>query len=83
MKLWMPEVKGVEGSFYAISPFSVKMPGVTRGDFGIHFDPVHGTPGSAGCIVIRDQAHWDIFRKEIGQFRLDGIQSIPLSVNYT
>lgn len=36
-RLYMPDVKGVEGSFYAISPFEIRLPGVARGDFGIHF----------------------------------------------
>lgn len=79
-RLWMPGVKGVEGSFYAIAPFVIRLPGVARGDFGIHFDA--NVPGSAGCIVIRQQDHWDLFRKEIELFRLDGIQQVPLFVSY-
>lgn len=80
-RLWMPNVKGVEGSFYAISPFQILLPGVARGDFGIHFDA--NVPGSAGCIVIRQQDHWDLFRNQIAAFRADGIQQIPLFVEYS
>ncbi len=56
----MPNVKGVEGSFFAISPFAVKLTNVTRGDFGIQFDA--NVPGSARCIASRKQDHWDMFR---------------------
>lgn len=31
-KLYMPNVLGVEGSFYAIAPFKINLMGVTRGD---------------------------------------------------
>lgn len=79
-RLWMPNVKGVEGSFYAIAPFQIFLPGVARGDFGIHFDA--NVPGSAGCIVIRQQDHWDLFRKQMELFRLDAIQQVPLFVSY-
>lgn len=79
-KLWLPHVKGVEGSFYAISPFSVYLEGVTRGDFGIHFDA--NVPGSAGCIVLPLQSHWDTFRHTITELRVDGYQSLPLHVKY-
>lgn len=80
-RLWLPNVKGVEGSFYAISPFQVVLPGVTRGDFGVHFDA--NVPGSAGCCVIQSQEHWDLFRECMEQFRLMKLQQIPLSVSYS
>jgi hypothetical protein len=80
-RLWLPHVKGVEGSFYAISPFLVNAGnGVMRGDFGVHFDA--NVPGSAGCIVLPRQDHWDIWRKQIEDLRKDGVQSIPLEVSY-
>lgn len=79
-RLWMPNVKGVEGSFYAIAPFQVNAGGTLRGDFGIHFDA--NVPGSAGCCVIRDQSHWDLFRNTILDWREDGHQQIPLTVVY-
>jgi len=79
-RLWMPNVTGVEGSFYAIAPFEINLGGLSRGDFGIHFDA--NVPGSAGCIVIRQQDHWDLFRNEISAFRLNGIQQVPLFVSY-
>ncbi|AFZ32216.1 hypothetical protein Glo7428_3756 [Gloeocapsa sp. PCC 7428] len=80
-RLWLPHVKGVEGSFYAIAPFSVQLGSVTRGDFGIHFDA--NVPGSAGCIVIPQQAHWDLFCQLMQEFRDAGIQQIPLAVYYS
>lgn len=81
-RLWLPNVKGVEGSFYAISPFMVNAGnGVMRGDFGVHFDA--NVPGSAGCIVLPRQNHWDIWRSQVENLRKDGYQSIPLKVEYT
>lgn len=81
-RLWLPNVKGVEGSFYAISPFMVNAGnGVMRGDFGVHFDA--NVPGSAGCIVLPRQDHWDIWRKQIEELRKQNYQSIPLKVEYT
>lgn len=79
-RLWLPQVKGVEGSFYAIAPFQVRTGGVTRGDFGVHFDA--NVPGSAGCCVIRSQSHWDTFRASMEGFRKQGYQQIPLTVIY-
>lgn len=80
-RLWLPGVKGVEGSFYAIAPFSVSFSGVERGDFGIHFDA--NVPGSAGCIVIPIQSHWDIFRHSMTEWRIAGIQTALLTVLYS
>lgn len=79
-RLWLPHVKGVEGSFYAIAPFNVRVGSVTRGDFGVHFDA--NVPGSAGCIVLDLQEHWDDWRNEIEICREKGQQSIPLAVTY-
>lgn len=76
----MPSVKGVEGSFYTIAPFEINLMGVTRGDFGIHFDATG--PGSSGCIVIRMQDHWDLFRNQMSAFRLENIQQVTLFVSY-
>ncbi|MBE9191407.1 hypothetical protein IQ230_13835 [Gloeocapsopsis crepidinum LEGE 06123] len=81
-RLWLPHVKGVEGSFYAIAPFSVRVDEkTTRGDFGIHFDA--NVPGSAGCIVLPIQDHWDVFRKWMADLAHQKIQQVPLSVVYT
>ncbi len=79
-RLWMPNVKGVEGSFYPIAPFMVTVDGVQRGDLGVHFDA--NIPGSSGCIVIKQQDHWDIFRKLMEDYHSMRIKSIPLEVNY-
>lgn len=79
-RLWLPHVKGVEGSFYAIAPFAVKVGQVARGDFGIHYDA--NVPGSAGCCVLRSQSHWDLFRQWVEDIRAKGIQQIPMLVSY-
>lgn len=81
-RLWLPHVKGVEGSFYAIAPFSVPVTSdINRGDFGVHFDA--NVPGSAGCIVLPIQSHWDTFRRFMADCSARKIQQIPLSVVYT
>jgi hypothetical protein len=80
-RLWLPNVKGVEGSFYAISPFSVNVGGINRGDFGIHYDS--NVPGSAGCIVLPIQAQWDTFRNKMQEYRGKGFQAVDLLVDYS
>lgn len=80
-RLFLPNVKGVEGSFYAITPFSLKIDGVTRGDFGIHFDA--NVPGTAGCIAIKQQDHWDTFRKVMAEYHALRIKEVPLEVVYS
>lgn len=80
-RLWMPHVRGVEGSFYAIAPFSVTCEGVCRGDFGVHFDA--NVPGSAGCVVVRLQDHWDDLRERLADFAAARVKAVPLSVVYS
>jgi hypothetical protein len=77
--LWMPDIRGVEGSFYQISPFEVPTNGSLRGDFGVHFDA--NQPGSLGCVVLKNQKGWDAFRREMEPIA-KLIKSIPLSVDY-
>lgn len=76
----LPHVKGVEGNFYKILPFQVKTrSGRTRSDFGIHWDG--NTPGSAGCIVIRNKPAWQAFDARIAGLR-SKFKQIPLMVSY-
>ena len=79
-RLYLPHVRGIEGSFYAISPSSIRINGIPRGDFGIHFDA--NVPGSAGCIVIRNPSDWERFKKEMSDLNEKGIQQIDLLVKY-
>jgi len=79
--IYMPKTKGVEGNFYPITPFMVKVDGHDRGDFGLHFDPVPGTPGSAGCLVIRDKGHWIKIESALKAIKANGVNSIPLYVS--
>ncbi len=81
--LFMPKVKGVEGTFFSILPPLVSLKGTNtkRGDFGIHFDA--NVPGSAGCVVLRKQNDWDSFRQLMEEFEKKGVASIPLFVEYT
>ena len=79
-RLWLPNIPGVEGSFYEIDPDMVNCGGIFRGDFGVHYDARY--PGSAGCIVMRIQGHWDSFRAQMQKFFDSGINAIELHVDY-
>lgn len=78
--IYMPKVKGVEGNFYCITPFSVPTKGVTRGDFGFHFDA--NVPGSLGCIVLRTPRGWEALQRDIGNIAAAGIKQVSLIVEY-
>lgn len=78
--LWMPNIRGVEGSFYAITPFEIQTAGATRGDFGVHYDA--NVPGSMGCVVLLTQLGWDAFRRDIKLIMGKGVKLIPLVVSY-
>jgi hypothetical protein len=79
--LWMPDIKGVEGSFYQISPFEIMTKGATRGDFGMHFDA--NFPGSLGCIVFTTQRGWDVFRQSMKLWAAMGLDCVKLTVSFT
>lgn len=70
--------KGVEGNFYKINPHTVKIAGIERGDFGIHFDA--NAPGSAGCIVLRTPKGWTEFKHKM---RSINQEILPLIVSYS
>lgn len=76
----LPNVPGVNGNFYKINPHTVQINGVTRGDFGIHFDA--NVPGSAGCVVIRNRSAWDDFESRMKKYLQAGIKELPLLVSY-
>ncbi len=73
-------VKGIEGNFYQIFPEEVRLSGNVRGDFGIHFDA--NVPGSAGCIVIKNEEAWKILDSQLQIFNNNGILELPLIVQY-
>lgn len=79
--LWMPDIKGVEGSFYAITPFEVQTPGAVRGDFGVHYDA--NVPGSMGCVVLSTQKGWDAFRRDVRSIMAQGVAYLPMVVKYS
>lgn len=82
-RIYMPKVRGVEGSFYPITPHKVVLKGTNleRSDMGIHFDA--NVPGSAGCIVLRQQNQWDVFRQLMARFEKEGIECLMLDVKYS
>jgi hypothetical protein len=78
--IFMPDVKGVEGSFYAITPFEMQTRGVVRGDFGIHYDA--NIPGSMGCVVLSTQRGWDAFRRDVKSIAVQGFKFLELDISY-
>jgi hypothetical protein len=77
----LPSVKGVEGTFYRITPYMVKLKsGIERGDFGIHFDA--NVPGSAGCIVIRNRPAYKAFEVLMAKIAAEGVKQVPLLIEY-
>lgn len=80
--LSLPKIRGVEGSFFPITPFMVKFKsGIERGDFGIHFDA--NVPGSAGCIVIKNRPAYADFEKRMAQLKKEEEEEIPLLIEYS
>lgn len=79
----MPQVKGIEGNFYQILPFSVSVSQYgkksARGDFGIHKDA--NILGSAGCIVIPPGEHWREFEELMGKIHKAGTETLDLFVS--
>lgn len=74
--------KGVEGMFFHIKPDPVVSPqGVTRGEFGIHFDA--NVPGSSGCIVLKNKSGFNAFCERMKQLAGSGLQSVSLQVSYS
>ncbi|XZO03476.1 MAG: tlde1 domain-containing protein [Microcoleus sp.] len=76
---WL-DTRGIEGWFFHLTPDPVRINGVLRGEFGIHFDA--GGPGSAGCIVLKNLSGWERFCDRLHAIAKLGIKSIPLSVKY-
>lgn len=76
----MPQVKGVEGNFYKITPYLIKTDkGGERGDFGVHRDA--NVPGSAGCIVMSGD-RFKTFEAEMKRLKDLGYLNLPLFVTY-
>jgi hypothetical protein len=77
---WL-DTRGIEGWFFHIRPDPVVSPdGVVRGEFGIHFDA--NVPGSAGCIVLKNQSGWERFCDRMKEIARSGVRRIPLQVIY-
>jgi hypothetical protein len=66
--------------FHINKPFRILVDGIWRAGFGIHFDA--STPGSGGCISLRDEAEWDEFIAFMANYANKGFSSIPLIVEY-
>lgn len=75
------DTRGIEGNFFHITPDPVVSPtGLTRSEFGIHFDA--NFPGSAGCIVLGRQFGWERFCDRMRAIAKLGIEYISLEVAY-
>lgn len=91
----MPNVKGVNGDFFQITPFSTVMSnGVERGDFGVHADKYNDLQGydpdmpksgegTLGCIGFRTGKGYAAFRRDMKAIKSEGVKSIELLVKYT
>ncbi len=79
--IYMPQVVGVSGNFYQISPFEMKTDGNVRGDWGLHRDA--NMPGSMGCIVFPTERGWEACQREMKVLAGLGIRSIELICEYT
>lgn len=73
-------IRGIDGIFFAIVPYSVKIGNMTRGDFCLHNDS--GGPGSAGCVVTELDLDWLELSNRIIQLHKTGVDRIPLKVSY-
>lgn len=78
--IYMPSIKGVEGNFYKINPYSVQVNGVERGDFGVHADK--NVPGSAGCVVLTSDVGWAAFQVQMKKLAQSGVDQVPLLISY-
>lgn len=76
---WL-DTRGIEGWFFHLTPDPVKISGVLRGEFGIHFDA--GGPGSAGCIVLKNFSGWKGFCTRLQAIAESGVRAIAVSVKY-
>ncbi len=78
---------GVNGQFFHIKPDPWTFGGVTRSEFGIHFDANFATnPGSAGCIVFIDSTQWTNFQNWMRDYRTKyspGAITVNLIVEYS
>lgn len=77
----LSHVRGIEGNGYPILPFNVNVSGeIERGDFLIHAD--RNAPGSAGCIVITLEHHWNTFEQRMRVLNSKGYQYLDLLIDY-
>jgi hypothetical protein len=76
---WL-DTRGIEGSFFHITPDPVMIDGVLRGEFGIHYDA--NFPGTSGCIGIVNSLGWTKLCDRMKAIAKSGVKSIPLSVKY-
>ena len=73
-------IVGITGKFYAINPTNIKIGGVNRGHFGIHWDA--NVPGTQGCIGLRNPSHWHSFQDIMREYASLFHAHIPLLVIY-
>lgn len=76
-----PDVEGIKGNFFAISPTEVTIEGNVRGDWGLHFDADY--PGTLGCLGFKNPQPWQAFQNLMEDFKKAGIKEVPLLINYS
>ncbi|MEG4963586.1 MULTISPECIES: hypothetical protein [unclassified Microcoleus] len=75
------ETRGVEGDFFHITHDPVVSDKGIRGELGLHFDANY--PGSAGCVVLKNQERWRRFCDRLASIADGGVKSLPLTVKYS
>ncbi|MEG5018256.1 MULTISPECIES: hypothetical protein [unclassified Microcoleus] len=76
---WL-DTRGVEGLFFHITPDPVVSVHGIRAELGLHFDA--NVPGSAGCVVLRNQEGWRRLCDRLASIANLGVKSLPLTVKY-
>jgi hypothetical protein len=80
----LPDVDGVRGSFFPISPYSIQTINDLRADFGMHNDPNRAyAPGSLGCIVMMTENGWAAYKRDVAKIADAGFKAINLRVKYS
>ncbi|MGB8690279.1 MAG: hypothetical protein WCD53_23510 [Microcoleus sp.] len=76
---WL-DTGGVEGLFFQITPDPVVSVHGIRAELGLHFDANY--PGSAGCVVLKNQEGWRKFCDRMASIANSGVKSLSLTVKY-
>ncbi|HEY9813954.1 MAG TPA: hypothetical protein V6D31_10545 [Candidatus Sericytochromatia bacterium] len=74
------DTRGVEGLFFHITPDPVGSGDRIRSELGVHWDA--NVPGTSGCIGLINWEGWNGFCRRMRNIAAQGIESLPLKVQY-